>query len=265
MTTVNYNERSWAIDLISDINLWLNHRDITVKRAGGENTLKSEVNSLFPDVLLFGDLGKGRILQGWELKFPDTPLEDEEFISNAKTKAKLLSLNSFLLWNVSTAILYKIEENDTLTVVKTWNNLSHLKARAEVVQYKKEINDMLIEILNDLNDFISNGTIKSISVVTALSSETVSAIVQNNLHSYVEVFKNASTTDADFSDETTLWWRYAKNDYPEENDKFVVLARNNLLFLINKFLFAHILKFLLVRLAKISNFLFNISNCSCKS
>ncbi len=239
---INYNERSWAIDLITDANLWLTQRNITIKRVGGENTLKSGSKSLFPDVLLFGDLDKGRVLQGWELKMPDTSLEDDEFIKNAKNKAKILSLNSFLLWNVSTAILYKIENDDTLTVIKTWNNLSHLKNRTAVLQYKKEINSMLIEILSDLNNFISNGTIKTTSVITALSSEAVSGLVQNNLSSYVEALKDATRIDIIFSNEITLWWRYAKNDYPEERDKFVVLARNNLLFLVNKFLFAHILK-----------------------
>lgn len=242
MTRVNYNERSWAIDLITDINIWLTHRSILIKRAGGENTLQSGTTSLFPDVLLFGDLDKGRILQGWELKMPDTSLEDVEFIKNAKTKAKLLSLNSFLLWNVSSAVLYKIEENDTLTAIKTWNNLSHIRTREEVPQNRKKINEMLVEIMNDLNEFISNGTINTTSVVNALTSETVSGLVQNNIGSYVEVLKNAAGADNDFLNEITLWWRYAKNDYPEEQDKFVVLARNNLLFLVNKFLFAHILK-----------------------
>ena len=42
-----------------------------------------------------------------------------------------------------------------------------------------------------------------------------------------------NVADNDFLNEITLWWRYAKNDYPEEQDKFVVLARNNLLFLVN--------------------------------
>ena len=40
-------------NLISDINLWLSDRDISIKKAGGESTLKSGKTSLFPDVLLF--------------------------------------------------------------------------------------------------------------------------------------------------------------------------------------------------------------------
>lgn len=242
MPSVNYNERSWAIDLITDANLWLDRRNIAIKRAGGENTLKSNAGSLFPDVLLFGDLNKGRVLQGWELKMPDTPINDTEFIDNAKKKAKLLSLNSFLLWNVSSAVLYTIEQNDTIKIVKSWNNLSHIKTREEVSQNFSLINDMLIEILNDLNDFISTGTIKTTSVIDVLSSESISSLVQRNVGSYVDALTKAIEEDSDFSNEVTLWWRYAKNDYPEEDNKLVVLARNNLLFLVNKFLFAHILK-----------------------
>ncbi|MFA6325263.1 MAG: N-6 DNA methylase [Candidatus Paceibacterota bacterium] len=242
MTITNSNERSWAIDLISDINIWLTDRDIAIKRAGGENTLRTGSNSMFPDVLLFGDLEKGKILQGWELKMPDTPIDDVEFIKNAKDKAILLSLNSFLLWNMSTAVLYKIDENENHIPIKNWNRLSYIKTREEVTQNKAQIHEVLIEILNDLSQFILDGTVKSTSVVTSLTSEIVSELIQNNLGSYVDSLKRASVQDCDFSDEITLWWRYAKIEYPEETDKFKVLGRNNLLSLINKFLFAHILK-----------------------
>ncbi|OGC70349.1 hypothetical protein A2602_04575, partial [candidate division WWE3 bacterium RIFOXYD1_FULL_40_11] len=165
----------------------------------------------------------------------------------------LLSLNSFLLWNVSEAVLYKIEDSGSLTQVKSWNNLSHLKLRGEVLQHKDAIKLMLVEILNDINSFILGGTIKTVSVVTALSSETVSWLIHNNLSSYVEALKNNAVANHGFSDEITLWWRYAKNDYPEEQDKFVVLGRNNLLFLINKFIFAHILKSYQVEANSIDN------------
>ena len=85
MIKVNYNERSWAIDLISEINLWLVGKSLLIKRAGGENTLKAKNKVLFPDVLLFGDDSQGKILQGCELKMPDTPVNDIEFINNAQT------------------------------------------------------------------------------------------------------------------------------------------------------------------------------------
>ncbi len=51
----------------------------------------------FPDVLLFKDISKDTIVQGWELKMPDTQINDAELISNAIKKAQILKRDSFLL------------------------------------------------------------------------------------------------------------------------------------------------------------------------
>ena len=118
MPVVNINERSWGIDLISCINEFLIDKELVIKRAGGENSLKAPKNTMFPDVLLFGDSQSARVLQGWELKMPDTDIDDEEFINNAHTKAKILKLNSFLLWNVNYARLYMIGDEDSYSWVR---------------------------------------------------------------------------------------------------------------------------------------------------
>ena len=114
MAHIRYNEKSWAIDLISEINSYVSYMDKPIKRAGGENTLVSVSESLFPDLLLFSSKEGGDILQGWELKFPDTPITDQGLLDNAEKKARRLKLNSFLIWNVTTAILYVVDRNDTL-------------------------------------------------------------------------------------------------------------------------------------------------------
>ena len=67
MPQINYNERSWAIDVISEINLYLTNKSWHVKSAGGENTIRNEKSSLFPDVLIFKDSAKKIILQGVKL------------------------------------------------------------------------------------------------------------------------------------------------------------------------------------------------------
>jgi hypothetical protein len=242
MSKVNYNERSWAIDLISDINAWANSKQVTIKRAGGENTLTGGKNSLFPDVLIFGDESNGRVLQGWELKMPDTNINDDELIKNAKKKAQILGLNSFLVWNVTTAVLYKIEDNNSLTIVNVWNDLSYIKNRKEVQPNYSDIKSVLQKILEEINSFIQSGEFKSKSVLEVLSSQDVSSLINRNIAGYAENIKAITSSDANLENKINLWWRYAKNDFPEENNKFFVLARSNLLYLINKFLFAHILK-----------------------
>lgn len=242
MPKVNYNERSWAIDLISDINIWAGSKDVEIKHAGGESTLREGKTSFFPDVLLFGDENSGRVLQGWELKMPDTDINDNELIKNAKTKAQILGLNSFLVWNVTTARLYKIEDTDALTVVNAWNDLNHIKNRDEVKANYASIKSLLEKILEEINQFIQSGEFKSTSVLEVLSSQDVSQLVNRNVASYAENILSASNSNIDLQNEVNLWWRYAKSDYPQQEDKFLVLARNNLLYLVNKFLFAHVLK-----------------------
>lgn len=51
MAKVTYNERSWAIDVISEINIYIQNKGWHFKGAGGESTIKDDKKSLFPDVL----------------------------------------------------------------------------------------------------------------------------------------------------------------------------------------------------------------------
>ncbi len=49
-----YNERSWAIDLIGHLKHLATANNRSIRDASGEQTVKAEGGSLFPDVLLFG-------------------------------------------------------------------------------------------------------------------------------------------------------------------------------------------------------------------
>ena len=61
-------------------------------RAGGEYSLsEQEERTLFPDVILFGDDQGVRVRHGWELKFPDTQITNDEFYDNARTKAQKIA------------------------------------------------------------------------------------------------------------------------------------------------------------------------------
>ena len=50
MAKVTYNERSWAIDVISSIEVFLANKSWHFKGAGGESTISNNKKSLFPDV-----------------------------------------------------------------------------------------------------------------------------------------------------------------------------------------------------------------------
>lgn len=126
-TVVRRNERSWAIDLISKINLIAKNNDLVIKKAGGENTISTgRGNTMFPDVVLYGNVEQSVILQGWELKMPDVPIEDETFIKDAQRKAIALNLNSCLIWNFTYAVLYVREEGNSFKKIKQWNATNHI-------------------------------------------------------------------------------------------------------------------------------------------
>ena len=52
---LNLNERSWAIELISEINFLVRKNRNIIVSASGEKTLKEGKKSMFPDVILFGN------------------------------------------------------------------------------------------------------------------------------------------------------------------------------------------------------------------
>lgn len=241
MSIIKINERSWGIDLISSINEYLTGKDLAIKRAGGENSLKSSKNTMFPDVLLFGDNHSAKILLGWELKMPDTDINDEEFIVNASTKAKLLKLNSFLLWNVNYAKLYVIEDND-LKIEKEWQLSQILKTREEVQNNKSLWVELLKTIILDVNEFIIKGAISTTKISDSLSSEDIINFIFNNKYLLVDKYSFDIVENAQFQDEIDLWWKTVENEYPKNSNKLEILAEINILSWINKFIFANLLK-----------------------
>ena len=241
MSIIRINERSWGIDLISCINEYLVGKDLVIKRAGGENSLKSTHNTMFPDVLLFGDSHSAKILLGWELKMPDTDINDNEFIDNAFTKAKLLKLNSFLLWNVNYAKLYVIKDNE-LKIEKEWQLSRILKTREDVQNNKALWFELLKIIIIDLNEFIMSGTISATKISDSLTSDDIINFIFNNKYLLVDKYSSCIIENAQFQDEIDLWWKTVRNEYPPNSNKLEILAELNILSWINKFTFANLLK-----------------------
>lgn len=241
MPIVRINERSWGIDLISCINEFIAGKDFVIKRAGGENSLKSSHNTMFPDVLLFGDSQSAKILLGWELKMPDTDINNDEFISNAFTKAKLLKLNSFLLWNVNYAKLYVIED-DKLKIEKEWELSQILGTREDVQNNRSLWIELLKNIIIDLNEFIINGTVCTTKISESLTSDDIINFIFKNKYLLVDKYSTCVAENAQFQDEINLWWKTIEHEYPQNSNKLEILAEINILSWINKFIFANLLK-----------------------
>lgn len=240
---VNYNERSWAIDLIGHLKTVIYSQNRTVKDAGGEQTIKTDGGSLFPDVLLFGDRSLALILQGWELKMPDTSIDDKDFQHNATQKASALGLDSFVLWNVSYARLYVKQENSKIfTCIKQWDDLAHIINRESVIINRPQWETLATEIINYINDLFDRNSLEGRPFVEAYKSGGVTALIMENINDVANSLKIASQRNSKLSAEITLWWERHKLEYGENADSYKKLAQANISNWIGKFMFAHILQ-----------------------
>ena len=88
MVELKSNERSEAIELIKESQRLFGQNDFIFKEASGEQSLgrngnnDSRATTLFPDVLYYVDEFQTQVALGWELKMPDTDIDDEELFLN---------------------------------------------------------------------------------------------------------------------------------------------------------------------------------------
>lgn len=238
---INYNERSWAIDLIAEIKRLAPVCGGIIKGAGGEKTLRAGAERFFPDVLIYADETGAKILQGWELKMPDTPVTDESLLANARKKAELLGLNSFLVWNVAAAVLHVADAGGVFASVKHWTILPGVQ-RNEVEDRRAGWTSALRGILRDLNEFFEKGLIRSRVFVETFSDLTIAELIQRNFHGTARHLRRMAAVHAEFAAEVESWWGTVKQEYSRNEDKWHVLAKRVLMGWSNKFVFAHVLK-----------------------
>lgn len=242
LAVVRYNERSWAIDLIGHLKQLTLTRHRVVRDAGGEQTIQADGNSLFPDVLLFGDRATARIIQGWELKMPDTSIDDYEFRRNAEQKARVLGLDSYVLWNVSYAHLYALDKKtDNYVRIQNWDNLSDITSRADVQRQRSRWEHLAETILDRVNELLEEGKLEGRQFIEAYKSGGLTQLILANTGLVSEALQAASAHNVRLKSEITMWWQRYQVEYDVELPHNA-LAQANLINWIGKLLFAHILR-----------------------
>lgn len=243
MVRITRNERSWAISLISDINLMLDKKTWEIKRAGGETTINTGEKRMFPDVILYGDKDQTQILQGWEIKMPDVSITDKNFINDAARKARTLGLNSFFIWNFSNGALYTLNEENEFGVLKQWDSTSYIKTREDVELHKKNWLDLIEEILVDINEFIMSGKIKTRALGTIISENIMAVIVERNKELVAEELRLQEVSDIRIKYFLDSWWSDIKIEYMlDEKNQYNAYAKTIILNWVNKFMFSHMIK-----------------------
>lgn len=249
----NYNERSWAIDLIGHLKLLASRDNRSIRDAGGEQTVRAEGGSLFPDVLLFGDRATARILQGWELKMPDTGIDDPEFRENAELKARALGLDSFLLWNVTHAHLYtRAPGSDRFERSHAWDDLRDVTSRTAVPGNRARWESLATEIFGYLNDLFDRGSLQGRQFIDAYRSGGITSLIMENAGQVEDALKAEALRDAGLRAEMALWWDRSKAEYAQGTME-AVLAQAVISNWIGKLLFAHILRERDVRAQRIAS------------
>jgi hypothetical protein len=247
MAKVTYNERSWAIDVISEITLYLSNKSWHFKSAGGESTISNEKSSLFPDVLIFKDTTRNVILQGWELKMPDTPINDIELISNAIKKARILQRDSFILWNVKSAVLYT-KNGETFSILKTWNEID-INARNEVKIKESLWKTLLHNILTDLNDYFESGNISDNVSSEIISVDAIIDVILENISSTADNISSNARKNSKLEAQINNWWLSSATEYSynptlqkDAVNKLPTLSKVILTDWVFKIIFANVLK-----------------------
>lgn len=243
MVTLRKNERSWAIEIISEINSLADKNDFIIKRAGGENTISTSNQRMFPDVLLYRDKELTTILQGWELKMPDVPITDEVFVKDAQRKAIALGLDSTVIWNFTYAMFYtRIEGTDKFEVSKSWENLN-IQERSDVATYHKQWKKALEDIILTVNDFLYTHKVRKTSIEELISDKAIRILIDNNKNMVAEHLKKESTRNSVIKASIGQWWKEVSIEYLlDETDEFKAYAKNIILNWSYRILFAHLIK-----------------------
>ena len=237
------NERSFVIQLISEINSYLQERDICIKRAGGERTINGGHFVKFPDVLLFSDTSQSVILQGWEAKCPDVPIDDEAFVNDAHNKARLLNCNSTVLWNFQYAQLHVCGEDGEFRIAESWTISPNIVDRESISLYEGEWRQFAHSLIDKIAEYVATGSIKHRSLGDTLTGSVMPALINENKGAVSEELKRVSARNVQVKATIENWWTTVKDEYAhDEIDPFAAYAKIVLVNWMNKFLFANIIQ-----------------------
>lgn len=210
----------------------------------------------FPDILLFSNKTSGLIFNGWELKFPDTAVNDHTMLENALEKACRINSDSFVTWNGAEAIIWKIDTDtyalENLTIlkhypkVKTINSREDLADPAKYAQHEKLLRQRASEILHDLDMMRLNGVLKTAIEISGNIIEAIKSAQKIIVPQFREAIAKRIGENRNFRNEYNKWRIYESSTLKilasssrkvESPDEKQVLAMFTFYNLIGKLLF----------------------------
>lgn len=246
--SLSYTERSWGIDLISEINTWARGRKLPIRKATGEEGLKqkSTDQTVFPDLLLRG--ASDEIIMGWELKLPNTSSHDVETVENAKMKADRMGTNSFLIWNVNEAVLHVRDSLDSWRIAQTFP-LPKMIEHTSVKHHRELWLDLLYRILSGVSARYLNKEIRDADIAFILGEPTYRAVLELCSEGQALQLKQAAIDNRIFGAQVKRWLDESTTSKTEnlKQDRltlshYQLLGDVLIVNWLNKILFCHYLK-----------------------
>jgi hypothetical protein len=213
---IKINERTFAGNIIGWLQIAIRDGRTIFEDATNDSGIKVESGrTKFPDILLFSNKISGIVVNGWELKFPDTPVDDSTLLENALEKAKKLKSNSFVTWNGRDAVIWKIVEEQytisQLAQIKRYPSILSISAREDLANpdlYRKNesaLQNLLYEILHDLESLMLSGELKP---AINISDHFISAITDASfllIPQFENLVRKLIGVDFEFRKEFNKW------------------------------------------------------------
>lgn len=252
MNYLKSNERSEAIELIKESQSLFENNDFVFQEATGEQSLgkngndDQRANTLFPDILYYTDKRQNQVALGWELKMPDTDIDDTELYNNAVDKADRLSTNVFVLWNFKQVKVYYRKSEGGWIKSGSWNDLSDNKTRDDVVRNRKQWKDLLKKVIVHLNTLFREDIVSTVPVLKSAESisKDIAEIYSQELADYYR-----DLGDRRLIAEIKRWYDTELMEFysidskkVSDEEKIKVYSKNTLLNWINRVTFANLLK-----------------------
>lgn len=219
MGNLKRNERDWAGQLISWLKEAISKGITSFEDATNDTSVKlSSGRTKFPDILLFSNKTSGIIFNGWELKFPNTAVDDIIMLENALEKAQRLQSNSFVTWNGAEAIIWKINdgvyERDNLSVLKRYPKVSTINERndlAEPLKYAKHeplLKQRALDILHDLDSLKRDGILKEAINISGNIIQSVKKAQRIIVPQFTDAIETAIGSSKEFRSNFNSWKIY---------------------------------------------------------
>lgn len=229
--SIKRNERDWAGQLISWIKSAIEQGTTVFEDATNDTGVKMESGrTKFPDILLFTDKVSGIIFNGWELKFPDTAVDDAGMLGNALEKARKLKSDSFVTWNGAEAVIWRIDtekySSDTLSKIKEYPKERSITTRNDLAdpvlfaQNEPLLRQRASDILHDLGQLFIKGDLKPAINITGTIIEAVRNASQIIIPQFQAAIISRKGTNVGFRNEFNQWKIY-------ENSTLKILASSS--------------------------------------